>query len=139
MSNSTADTPEPQLLSRPRIARNERVDSVSTVAAPVAKRDWTPGWGAVLLLALIAGIVLWYELGSSRTLVSHEAFAAVPAREMLLSGDWGVPYYGGLPRLKKPPLAYWVVATSALVFGELSEWTARVPATFAALGLALII
>ncbi|MGH7200055.1 MAG: ArnT family glycosyltransferase, partial [Planctomycetaceae bacterium] len=38
--------------------------------------------------------------------------------------------------LQKPPLAYWILAASASVFGELSEWTARFPATLSALGLA---
>lgn len=97
-----------------------------------------PRW---LIFALIpfAGIVLFYNLGSCRTFGSHEVFAAVPAREMIRSNDWIVPKFGGLPRLKKPPLAYWVVATSATVFGRLDEWSARFPAACSALLLSLVL
>ena len=93
---------------------------------------------AALLLGIVAAAALFFRLGAYRTLGSHEAFAAVPARQMLNSGDWTVPRYAGLPRLEKPPLPYWVVAASGAIFGEVNEWTARLPAALAALGLALL-
>ncbi|MEX1097465.1 MAG: glycosyltransferase family 39 protein [Planctomycetales bacterium] len=92
-------------------------------------------WGALFLIALV---VPFYELGDFRTLGSHEAYAAVPAREMLDTGDWIVPRYGGLPRLQKPPLGYWLVAASGWVFGGVSEMSARVPAALAAIALAAL-
>ena len=92
--------------------------------------------GVVLLLAVTVGVTLFYELGAYRTLTEHEAFAAVPAREMLRSGDWIVPRFGDLPRLKKPPLNYWLLAATGWLCGEFSEWTMRLPSAMAAVLLA---
>jgi len=97
-----------------------------------------PGYLWVLLsgfVALIAGVILFYNLAGHRTFGSHEVYAVVPARTMLQTGDWLVPRIGGEPRLRKPPLAYWAVASSAILFGRLDEWTARFPAAVAALAL----
>jgi 4-amino-4-deoxy-L-arabinose transferase-like glycosyltransferase len=93
----------------------------------------------IAALVFVAGFVIFFALGDFRTLGSHEAFAVVPAREMLASGDWIVPRYGGLPRLQKPPLNYWVLAASATLFGELSEWTARFPAAVFGSLLAILV
>ena len=96
----------------------------------------------LLLAAIVVAIscvVMFYELGDSKTLASHEVFTAVPVRGMLRSGDWIVPRYGGIARLEKPPLGYWVAATSAVVFGEVSEWSVRIPSAVSALVLAGLI
>lgn len=90
---------------------------------------------AIAGVALFAIIVLGFGLGTYRTLGSHEVFTAVSAREMVTSGDWVVPTYGGIPRMRKPPLAYWVVAWSSIVCGEFSEFSARLPSALAGLGL----
>ena len=92
--------------------------------------------GIGALLALCAAVTLFFELGSYRTLTEHEAFAAVPAREMLRSGDWVVPRFGDLPRLKKPPLNYWLLAATGWLLGEFSEWTMRLPSALASVLLA---
>ena len=96
-------------------------------------------WLMIAGLAVVAVVVMFYRLGTYRTLSTHETYAVVPAREMLQTGDWVVPRSGGLPRLRKPPLGYWVVAISASIFGELDEWTARLPAAVAALLLAALV
>ncbi|QDU81945.1 Undecaprenyl phosphate-alpha-4-amino-4-deoxy-L-arabinose arabinosyl transferase [Polystyrenella longa] len=87
-------------------------------------------------LFLIGTFVLFYNLAGYRTFSSHEGFAVVPAQEMLESGNYVVPYYAGVPRLKKPPLVYWVLSASATIFGDLNEWTARFPQAIATLLLA---
>lgn len=58
---------------------------------------------------------------------------------MLRSGNLIVPTFGGVPRLQKPPLSYWVIAASSQLFGEISEWTARFPAAISALLLSALI
>lgn len=93
----------------------------------------------VVALVVLGTVLLFGYLGSYRTLGSHEVFVAVPAREMLASGDWIVPRYGEIPRLQKPPLAYWIVATAGLVTGEVSELTARLPSAFSACLLACLV
>ncbi len=89
-----------------------------------------------LLVAAWGAFLLFYGLGSYRTLTRHEGFVAVVSSEMLQTGDWVVPRFGGLPRLKKPPLAYWTAAASSWTFGTSSEWTVRLPSAIAALLLA---
>ncbi len=87
------------------------------------------------LLVATTLVICLAELGSYQTLGSHEVIAAVPAREMLQSGDWIVPRYGDVPRVQKPPLVYWLVAASASLFGEFHEFAVRLPSALATLGL----
>ena len=103
---------------------------------PTFERTISGRWSMLVILALTAGIVVFFRLGTFKTLQSHEAFASVPAGEMLSSGDWIVPRFGGLPRLTKPPLVYWINATIASFFGEMNEWTVRLPSAISALLLA---
>src|SRR5262249_52987323 len=49
-------------------------------------------------------------------------YAEIP-REMLVRGDWIVPYLQGEPYLDKPPLLYWLVNLSYRAFG-LHNWAA---------------
>lgn len=120
----------------PNDAPAPNTSSLPTPTGPAFGR----GTAALCLTAAAFVLVLLFcRLGSGRTLGSHEAFAIVPAREMLASGDWVVPRYGGLPRLQKPPLAYWVVATSARLCGGLDEFSARLPAAVSALLLAALV
>jgi 4-amino-4-deoxy-L-arabinose transferase-like glycosyltransferase len=46
------------------------------------------------------------------------------AREMMVRGDWVVPYLQGEPYLDKPPLLYWLVCASYEIFGP-QAWSAR--------------
>lgn len=94
-------------------------------------------WSA-LVIAAIAVTLACLNLGE-RTFSYHEGFTSATTREMLESGDWIVPRLGGLPRLRKPPLGYWVTALSAICFGELSEFSARLPVAVASLLLVALI
>jgi 4-amino-4-deoxy-L-arabinose transferase-like glycosyltransferase len=54
-------------------------------------------------------------------------YAEIP-REMLVRGEWLVPYLQGEPYLDKPPLLYWLVIGSYHLLG-IHDWSARlVPA-----------
>lgn len=46
------------------------------------------------------------------------------AWEMMRSGDWLTPTLNGLPFFHKPPLFYWITASSMSVFG-VNEWAGR--------------
>lgn len=95
-----------------------------------------------LLVLTVTGIGLFasfFSLGSYETLTSHEAYNAVPAREMLESGEWILPEFGSRPRLQKPPLHYWFVAGSYQFFQEMSEWTARFPSAVSAILLGVLV
>ena len=97
-------------------------------------------WPVTLGFVFVAGaVLLLFRLETARTLGIHEGYTIVPAREMLASGDYLVPRFGGLPRLTKPPLAYWTVAAAATISGKLTVATARSPAVLAAILLGALI
>lgn len=95
--------------------------------------------GLIAAMALASLVLVFFRLADYRTFGKHEGFAVVTAREMMTSGDWIIPRFGGVPRLEKPPLAYWVVAMSARLCGGLDEFSARLPAACAALLLAALV
>ena len=91
-----------------------------------------------LLFAIAAGVLLLFNLGGYRSFAWHEVRAVVPARQMLATGDYVVPDYGGEPRLSKPPLVYWMLASIGSVCGEINEFNARMPQAIAAVLLCLV-
>ena len=95
--------------------------------------------GLVASVTVAALLLIFFHLGQYRTFGKHEGYVVVTAREMIESGDWIVPRFAGVPRLAKPPLAYWVIAASATLCGELNEWSARLPAALSSLALAALI
>ena len=88
-------------------------------------------WLALLGLLIAAFFLSSYKL-SDQALTSHECFIALTAREMVQSNDWVNTTCNGLPRLQKPPLAYWAVASLSLITGQIDEFTVRAPGAFLA-------
>lgn len=93
-------------------------------------------WAALSVVCLI---VAFAGLGSYSTFGTHEVIGVVPAREMLQSGDWVVPRYGDIPRTRKPPLLYWLVASSSWLFGEISEFSSRFHSALAFIGMTALV
>ena len=110
----------------------------------VTRRPWLIYLGLALLLA---GSLL-PRLGEDVALSSHESYVAVTARNMLENrgvvlpdgrrpSPYLIPNFNDEPRLRKPPLPYWIVAGLGRLTGEVNEWTARLPAVLAAIATAL--
>lgn len=95
-------------------------------------RALRPGWQDALLF-FAAFAALFFNLGSYGLYEPHEAHFAGVGREMLLRGDWVTPHLNGAPYLNKPPLLYWMIATSYAIFG-IHEWAARLPLALIGLG-----
>ncbi|MBI4556608.1 MAG: glycosyltransferase family 39 protein [Candidatus Hydrogenedentes bacterium] len=76
----------------------------------------------VLFSANIGGYDLWPE--------DQPRFGEV-AREMLQSGDGLVLRVNGQPYREKPPLLFWLIALVSRPFGDVTEFTARVPVVVA--------
>lgn len=90
--------------------------SVSEKAVPVCdlqnlRRAGLLGLGAFAIY--LVPLLLGHPLAET-----PETRIAVVAREMVQSGNWTVPTLGGKPRLIKPPLPYWMAATSAKLLGS---------------------
>ena len=64
-------------------------------------------YGFLLLLAL----PFFCSLTVSSVWDANEAFYVQTPREMVEQDNWLVPHFNGEPRLNKPPLAYWLIAT----------------------------
>jgi len=78
---------------------------------------------AILLAALALGVctAAWGDLYNET-----DGQYAGAARVMAEGGSWLVPQNNGEPRLVKPPLLYWMLASSFRVFG-VNEFAARIP------------
>jgi 4-amino-4-deoxy-L-arabinose transferase-like glycosyltransferase len=57
---------------------------------------------------------------------------------MLISGDWVLPRFNGLPYLEKPPLYFWLAA-AALAVNPASEAATRLVSSVTALGSVLLV
>lgn len=91
-------------------------------------------WQAALVLGVALAVHL--PLLGSSGLADSEGFRAIPAWEMLRSGDWGITTLFGQPYLRKPPGITWAIAASSAIFGE-TEFAARFVSALAATGAAL--
>ena len=86
--------------------------------------------GAVLALLLVT---VWVQPPDAPLIEHDETRYAEIAREMLVSGDYTVPHLNGVPWYEKPPLLFWVGASSMRIFG-VTPWAARLPSRLAGLG-----
>ncbi|HXG35103.1 MAG TPA: glycosyltransferase family 39 protein [Bryobacteraceae bacterium] len=88
----------------------------------------------VVLVA--AAIFVWATVPSPPHLMDDvDAVQAQIARTMLESGDWVTARLNGVAYLEKPPLKYWMIAVSFMIFG-VHDWAARLPIGLAAVALA---
>ncbi|WAC08139.1 MAG: phospholipid carrier-dependent glycosyltransferase [Thermodesulfobacteriota bacterium] len=91
-------------------------------------------------LAVIGFFVLVYivPLGMRPlTLPDETRYAEIP-REMLVSGDWVVPYLDGLRYFEKPVMGYWFNAAAMFLFGQ-NSFAVRLPSALATGGSALLL
>jgi len=63
-----------------------------------------------------------------------DAVQAQIAHNMLSSGDWVTARLDGVVYLEKPPLIYWAIAVSYMIFG-VHDWAARLPIAMSVLAL----
>jgi 4-amino-4-deoxy-L-arabinose transferase-like glycosyltransferase len=80
---------------------------------------------------------LFFYLGRVELLDPDEGLYAAIASEMLVTGEWIIPHFNGLPYLEKPPLYFWLTAISMMIFG-FSELAVRLWSALPALGSALL-
>ena len=73
---------------------------------------------ASLLLLLAAVPVFLVALGANSIWDANEAFYVETPRQMVVTGDYLSPSFGGEPRFNKPVLSYWLVAGAYRLLGE---------------------
>lgn len=101
--------------------------------AAMAGLSWWVGLVSLVVLCLIAFLPGWTSLPP---VDRDESRFAQASRQMLASGDWVVPMVQDRPRLNKPPLIYWLQASSsgAFTLGQPlrdSIWMYRLPSIIA--------
>jgi 4-amino-4-deoxy-L-arabinose transferase-like glycosyltransferase len=88
-------------------------------------------------VVLLAALSFLGGLGRGAIGDNDEAFYAESAREMVESGNWLTPHFNYEPRFQKPALYYWVTAALFAVGGA-HEFSARLFAALAGMGLVLV-
>lgn len=104
---------------------------------PLPRLTWATV-GDVVLIAVGALVCLLPALGGTNLWDPDEPRFAEATRQMIARGDYLTPYFNDAPRWEKPILLYWAQALLFRMAGD-SEWAARAPAAFAAVGCALLI
>src|SRR5688572_2438884 len=89
------------------------------------------GWH-YLLLAGLAGIMFFLNLGAASLWDVDEGRNSTCSLEEMEAGNWIVPTFNGQLRVDKPALLYWLQILSYQLFG-VSEFAARFPSALAAL------
>ena len=88
----------------------------------------------IVLLLAAAIPVFFAALGANSIWDANEAFYVETPRQMLETGDYVSPSFGGAPRFNKPVLSYWLVAGAYRLFGE-SVAIQRVVIALGAMGI----
>lgn len=78
----------------------------------------------ILFLSLIISLFFGVFLGSRALSVPDEARYTEIPRYMVMSGDYITPRLNGIKYFEKPPLMYWLEASSIKLFG-IEEWALR--------------
>jgi 4-amino-4-deoxy-L-arabinose transferase-like glycosyltransferase len=88
-------------------------------------------WLCRAFLGCWCGLLFFYGLSAGQ-LFKTEGLRAIIAAEFLRTGNWIVPTLYGEPLFTKPPGMYAAIALCSWPFGEVTEWTARLPSALAA-------
>lgn len=92
---------------------------------------------------IVASFLLLWKLDYAPLWNPDEGRYAAASLEMIkpLPGEkssWLIPHLNTLPRLNKPPLVYWITATSYRIFG-VHEWSGRLTSALSSIGILLLL
>ena len=93
-------------------------------------------WALSLFLGLSIFIYFW-NIWINDIWIPNESFYAEASREILENKDFVDIYYNYDHRFNKPPLTYWLITISYLIFG-VNEFATRLPIVLLALGTILL-
>lgn len=100
----------------------------------LAIKGWAQRWGLEAVLAMLAGLVFLGCLGAVDIWGKREQRAAAEALDTVDHGHWRIAQIQGRPRLEKPPLPRWTIASLVTLTGRRDEWIVRLPSALAAIG-----
>jgi 4-amino-4-deoxy-L-arabinose transferase-like glycosyltransferase len=129
-SGSRGDGENIESNSLDRLCPSALLPLCSSAPLPTCSLAHLPAFWVDAIALTVGLIVITFGLGDYGFYEPHEGHFAGVAREMLLRGDWVTPTLNGAPYLNKPPLLYWLIATSTATFG-FTEYAARLPVAIA--------
>ncbi len=116
----------------PQAALSATNDSSATSSSDSSTR-WSVSHSMVAFLVLLVVCCGMLASNLSYPLIEPDESRYVQvAMEMVETGDWVTPKLNGVAYLDKPPLLYWMTATSMSVLG-VNETASRLPTVFAAM------
>ena len=89
------------------------------------------------LLLAFCGILFFHGLTAGE-LYRTEGLRARIAAECFQSGNWIVPTLYSQPLFTKPPGMYTAIGLASWPFGDITDWSARLPSAIAATALVLL-
>jgi 4-amino-4-deoxy-L-arabinose transferase-like glycosyltransferase len=101
----------------------------------MAAMRWIQRRGPEATLAVLACVVFLGCLGSVDLWGKREQRASAEAIDTIDHDRWLVAQIQGRPRLEKPPLPRWTIATLMELTGRRDEWIVRLPGALAALAM----
>jgi 4-amino-4-deoxy-L-arabinose transferase-like glycosyltransferase len=85
-----------------------------------------------LLLVLLCALMAAVSFVDGRWLTTHEATHCLNVREMVDSGNYALPTYGGRPWLERPPVPHWLTGIPAVIVADCSTtWAMRIGSVLA--------
>jgi 4-amino-4-deoxy-L-arabinose transferase-like glycosyltransferase len=105
----------------------------------IAARGWARRFGPEAALAVLAGVVFLGFLGAIDLWGKREQRASAEAIDTIDNHHWLVAQIQGRPRLEKPPLPRWTIATLMRLTGRRDEWMVRLPSALGALGMVALV
>ncbi len=117
------------LVASPPVTPENAPASRSSLDSPAGLADRR--WICWLCLSGYCGWLFFYGLTEGE-FYRTESLRAIIAAGFLRSGNWIVPTLYGEPLFTKPPGMYAAIALTSWPFGEVQEWTARLPSALAA-------
>ena len=104
---------------------------------PVINKDMTLLLRHQAILAIVAILIFFTNLGSYALFNDDEAKNATCGAEMFRRGDWIVPTFNEGLRTDKPILTYWFMLASFKTY-DVSEFSARLASSLLAVGTILL-
>ncbi len=90
---------------------------------------------SVAILGLLACVTFLGCLGSVDLWGKREQRSAAEAIDTVAENHWLIAQIQSRPRLEKPPLPRWTIATLMTLTGRRNEWIVRLPSALAAIGM----